>query len=69
MLVPKLTRPKSQFNAEESNEMARLTSPPDSVAHNDYEGPQAKILNLILTKQSTPMKDVCTTVDKTTIPV
>jgi hypothetical protein len=46
-----------------------MSPPPDSVSCNDYEGPQAKNLNLVLTKESTPMKDVGTTVDKTTIPV
>ena len=43
--------------------------PPDSVSCNNYEGPQAINLNLVLSKESTPMKDVGTTVDKTTIPV
>jgi hypothetical protein len=43
--------------------------PPDSVSRNDYEGPQAINLNLLLTKESTPTKDVGTIVDKTTIPV
>ena len=46
-----------------------VTPSPDSVSRNDYEGPQAKNLNLILTKESTAMRDVGTTVDKTKIPV
>ena len=44
-------------------------SPPEYVSHNNYEGPQAKYMYLILSKESTPAKDVGTTVDKTTIPV
>ena len=47
----------------------KSTLPPDSVSHNDYKGPQANNLNLVVTKESTPTKDVGTTVDKTTIPV
>jgi hypothetical protein len=43
--------------------------PPDSVSRSDYEGSQTKMLNLVLTKESTPTKDVGTTVDKTMIPV
>jgi hypothetical protein len=46
-----------------------VTYPPDSASHNNYEGPQAINLSLVLTNESTPMKDVGTTVDKTTIPV
>jgi hypothetical protein len=46
-----------------------VTSPPDSVSHNIYGGPQAKKLNLVLSKESTAVKDVGTTVDKTMIPV
>jgi hypothetical protein len=46
----------------------RDSLPPDSVSCNNYEGPQIINLNLALTKESTPMKDVGTTVDKTTIP-
>jgi hypothetical protein len=42
---------------------------PVSVSHNNIEGFPAINLNRILSKESTPMKDVGTTVDKTTIPV
>jgi hypothetical protein len=38
----------------------------DSVSCDDYEDHEAKTLNLVLSKESTPMKDVGTTVDKTT---
>ena len=70
MFVPKLTRPQSQFNAEQSNEMARHhPSPPVSVSRKVNEGPPAINLNLVLSKESTPAKDVGTTVDMTTIPV
>jgi hypothetical protein len=44
-----------------------VTSPPDSVSCNDYDGPQAKKLNLVLSKESIAVKDVGTTVDKTMI--
>jgi hypothetical protein len=46
-----------------------VTSHPDSASHNNYEGPQAINLSLVLTKESTATKDVGTTVDKTTIPI
>jgi hypothetical protein len=47
-----------------------VTSPPGySVSCNDYERLQAINLNVLLSKESTPMKDVGTTADKTTIPV
>ena len=70
MLVPQLTRPPSQFNAEQSNEMARCqASSPVSLSGNDIGRCPAIILNLILSSESTPMKDVGTTVNKTTIPV
>ncbi len=39
------------------------TPTPDSVSHNDNEGCPAKKLNLILSKESPPMKDIGTTVD------
>jgi hypothetical protein len=50
--------------------MARChPSPPDSLSGN-YNGRCMAInLNLILSKESTPVKDVGTTVDKTMIPV
>jgi hypothetical protein len=44
-------------------------TPPDSVSHNNNEGCPAINLNLILSKVSTPTKDVGTMVDKATIPV
>jgi hypothetical protein len=70
MLVPQLTRPWSQFIAEQSNQIARChLSLPDSVSHSDYESPQAINMNLNWSKESTPMKDAGTTVDKTMIPV
>ena len=70
MLVPQFIRPQSQFTDEQSNQMARChLSPPDSDSHNDYEGTQAKNLNLVLSKESIAAKDVGTTVNKTTIPV
>jgi hypothetical protein len=43
--------------------------PPVSASHNNIEGHPAKNLNLILSKESTPAKDVGTTVDKTMLPV
>jgi hypothetical protein len=46
-----------------------VTSPPDSVSHNNYEGSQAKNLNLVLSKESTATKDIGTMVDNTIIPV
>ena len=59
MLVPQLTRPRSQHNTEQSNEMARChPSSPDSVSRNNIEGCPAINLNLILSKESTPVKDV-----------
>ena len=42
MLVPQLRRPRSQFNAEQSNQIAMSPLPPDSVSLSDYEGPQEK---------------------------
>jgi hypothetical protein len=47
----------------------RLPLPPDSVFHYENEGLLAINLNLILSKESTPAKDVGTTVDKTMLPV
>jgi hypothetical protein len=41
----------------------------DSDSRNNNEGPQAKNLNLVLSTESTLMKDVGTTVDKTMIPI
>ena len=67
MLVPHWTRSQSQFNAEQPNEMARRhPSPPDSLSGNNIGRCPAINLNLVLPKESTPMKDVGTTVDKTT---
>jgi hypothetical protein len=43
--------------------------PPDSRSGNDIGRCLAIKLNLVLSKESTPPKDVGTTVDKTTIPV
>jgi hypothetical protein len=65
-----MTGPSSQFNTEQSNQMARHhTSSPNSVSHNNIGRCPATNLNLILSKESTTAKDVSTTVDKTTIPV
>ena len=70
MLVPLSTRPRSQFNAEQSNEMARRhPSPPVSLSGNNIGRCPAINLNLILSKESTPTMDVGTTVDRTTIQV
>ena len=45
-------------------------SPPSvSISHSNIERLPAINLNLILSKESTPMKDVGTTVDKPTVPV
>jgi hypothetical protein len=64
MLVPQLTRPRSQFKAEQSNQMARRHFPA-----NDSRRCLAIKLNLVLSKESIAVKkDVGTTVDKTTIP-
>jgi len=68
MLVPQLTRPQSQFNAEQSNQMARHHPPPCVCSPQQYSkmpGNQP----VILSKESTATKDVGTTVNKTTIPV
>jgi hypothetical protein len=66
MLVPQLTRPQSQFNAEESTEWAiRPSFSPVSVARGDFQRCPVKNLNLILSKESTAMKDVGTTVNRT----
>jgi hypothetical protein len=46
-----------------------ITSPPWFCFLNDYDGPKAINLNLVLSKESTHMNDAGTTVDKTTIPV
>jgi hypothetical protein len=43
--------------------------PPDSASRNNYEGPEAINLNLVLTKESTSMKDVGTTLYKAMVPV
>jgi hypothetical protein len=43
--------------------------PPVSVSHNNNEGCPAINLNLVWSKESTPMMDAGTTVDKTTITV
>jgi hypothetical protein len=43
--------------------------PPNSASCNDNEGCPAINLNHVFSKESTPMKDVGTTVNKTTIPV
>jgi hypothetical protein len=45
------------------------SSPPDSLSGNDIGRCMAIHLNLVLSKDSTPMKDVGIAVDKTTIPV
>ena len=59
-----------KFVAEQSNEMARSHPfPPVSVSHNDIGRCPAINMNLVLSKESTPAKDVGITVDKTTIPV
>ena len=53
---------------EQSNQIARHH--PYTVIlfpSNDYEGPQEKNLNRVLTKEATATKDVGTTVDKTMI--
>jgi hypothetical protein len=44
-------------------------SPPDSLSGNDIGRCTAINLNLVLSKESTPVKDVGIAVDKTTIPV
>jgi hypothetical protein len=46
-----------------------ITPPPVSVSGKNIERFPAINLNLVLSKESTPTKDVGTTVDKTTIPV
>ena len=70
MLAPQSTKPQSQFNAEQSNEMVKCHhSPHDSLSGNNIGRFLAINLNLVLSKKSTPMKDVGTTVDKITIPV
>jgi hypothetical protein len=43
--------------------------PPDSLSGNDIGRCRAMNLNLVLPKESTPVKDVGTTFDKTTITV
>jgi hypothetical protein len=43
--------------------------PPDSLFGNDIGRCLSINLNLVLSKESTPMKDVGATVDKTMIPV
>jgi hypothetical protein len=59
-----------EFNTEQSNEMARRHPlPPVSVSHTDIGRCPVINLNLILSKESTPTKNVGTTVDKTKIPV
>jgi hypothetical protein len=44
-------------------------SSPDSLSGNDIGRCLALNLNIVLSRESIPVKDVCTTVDKTTIPV
>jgi hypothetical protein len=44
-------------------------SPPDFLSGNDIGRCPSINLNLVLSKESTPMKDVGIAVDKTTIPV
>jgi hypothetical protein len=46
-----------------------ITLPPVSVSCKDNEGCSAINLILVLSKESTPTKDIGTTVDKTMIPV
>ena len=54
----------------QSNEMVRYHPfPPVSVSRNNIGRCPAINLNLVLSKESTPTKDVGTTVDKTMIPV
>jgi hypothetical protein len=43
--------------------------PPDSISGNNIGRCLAIYLNLVLQKESTPAKDVGTTIDKTRIPV
>ena len=42
-----------------------MSTPPDSVSRINHQGRPAINLNLFLSKESTPTKDVGTTVDKT----
>jgi hypothetical protein len=57
MLIPQLTRPWSQFNTEQSNEMGRChPSPPVSVSRKDIGRCPTINLNLVLAKESTPAK-------------
>jgi hypothetical protein len=44
-------------------------SPPDSLSHIDIGRCSSINLNLVLSKESTPVKDIGTTVDKTSIPI
>jgi len=46
-----------------------LPLPPDSVSHNNNTEQPAINLDLVLSKEPTPAKDVGTTVEKTMIPV
>ena len=76
MLVLQSTRQWSQFNAEQSNQIAIIKSngkmslfPPVFVPCNNSWRSLAINLNLVLSKESSAAKDVGTTVDKTTIPV
>jgi hypothetical protein len=63
-------RQRSQFNDEQSNEMARChTSPLVFVFHDNVGRFPVINLNRILSKASTPAKDVGTTVNMTMIPV
>ena len=68
MLLPQLTQPQSQFNAEQSNEMTRRHPSPIVLVSRDNVGRCPVInLNLVLSKETTPAKDVVTTVDMTMI--
>ena len=59
-----------EFNTEQSNKIARChTFHPNSVSGTNIGRCPAINLNLVLSKESTPAKDVGTTNDKTTIPV